>query len=200
MILPGLILGYGLWKADAFWNYYQFTNICAEQGGLVVFEKLEKGAGWASVNTAYDHNAKESAALMPNIGFYRAIKAKEPQPGSIEPGTLVDVRYLGGARVNNPSAFSVAPADLSKKIKYIEAAPLSQREHGNRITRSVLEIQDAEIRKTLIRHTNFTFHWRTIPVWHWFGPAGTTECPIPYPPRESVKSLVEQINELGFKD
>jgi hypothetical protein len=174
--LFGIVLLWFIWKADVFWNYYQFKQLCAAEGGLKVYEKLEKGKGW-EVQSLGDSLSKIYSHTIPNASFFRAKKGIGFPPSDVPIGNLVDIRYLGGPTLPM-SSYDVKAADLTVPITYRIVSDV-QRENNNRVSRFWFEVRETQAEKPRLRYTQFRFHWRSIPVWHWFGPSGTTGCPIP---------------------
>lgn len=205
LVAAWLLLGYLVWKADVIWNYVQFRQLCAEEGGLRVYEKLQKNVGWEQVTPrgfqakASEQEARWYLSRMPNINFFRVPKANDFPPPLIPVGTLVDVRYLGAPALPSTS-YSFHPADLSVQVIYQYDHDVDIRQkRGDRNARFWFEVREKETQKVMLRYTQFSFHWRTIPVWHWFGPTGTTGCPIPE--GRGIGSVdINRINETAFKD
>jgi hypothetical protein len=184
-----------VWKADVFWNYYEFKQLCAAEGGLKVYEKLEKGKGW-DLEQASEQVARSYLSRMPNIAFIRVPKANDSPPPLIAPGTLVDVRYLGAPALPTTS-YSFEAADAALPVSYrIYSDAIDEQD--SRITRFWFEVRAKNTEKPMLRYTQLRFPWRTIPVWHWFGPAGTTGCPLSEVGSEGLKDL-NLINETAFK-
>lgn len=195
IMLISVVALWFVWKADVFWNYYQFKQLCAAEGGLKVYEKLEKGRGWELTwPSADEQNARFYISRMSNIGFFRVPKANDFPPPAIAPDTLVDVRYLGGPTLPI-SSYSFQLADQAMPIKYQIATDVN-RENSEHVSRYSFEVKDKETKKVFIRNDQFRYNWRTIPVWHWFGPKGQTGCPLPGYGSEDVES----INKTAFKD
>ncbi len=203
MVAAWLLFGYLVWKADVFWNYYQFRQLCAAEGGLKVNEKLQKNVGWEEVvrpelgGQPGEQAARSYLSRMPDISFFRVPKANDFPPPLIPPGTLVDVRFLGAPALPTTS-YSFQVADLSIPVIY-QIHRDAKDEQDNRVTRFWFEVRERETQSVRLRYTQFRFHWRTIPVWHWFGPAGTTGCPVPEGTGKGLKDI-EQINGTAFKD
>lgn len=181
------------WKVDVFWNYYQFKQLCEAEGGLKVYEKLDKGRGW-TVDKLFDSEAKFYAHTLTNAGFFRAQGGVGFVPNGAKEKDLVDIRYLGGPTLPMTS-YNISIADLSQIITYKIFTGVG-RERSDRVTRYWFEVRDVATTKVMLRSDQFRYNWRTIPVWHWFGPAGQTGCPLPGYKSEDV----ELINTTAFKD
>lgn len=202
-IAVSLLLVYAVWKADVVWHYVQFKQLCVAEGGLQSFEPLRKGVGWERISASAQvvngkripHTSLQQALILtkaiPNIGFVRTLRyPNDPLPELGDDG-LMDVKYVTGTTYDAKVGFK--PADLSIPILYQYVSDSSWNA-DQRITRFVQEVRDAATQKVFLRNTQLEFHWRSIPVWHWFGPAGITGCPLVYPER----SRVEQIQSTAF--
>lgn len=101
--IPLLIMIYFF---DNIKGQYRFMQYCKTEGGLRVYEPLEKGVGWL----AKDYSDAKAAAQLKHVGFVRFIGFKGD-------GKEYDLRYLG----NNPQrdeSFDKVLSDLSKPIIY----------------------------------------------------------------------------------
>lgn len=94
-----------LFFAPNIYGYFRFKSYCASEGGLRVYEPLEKNVGWL----ADDYDAAHMAAQLQYVEFVRYTDKKDNK--------TYDLRYIG----NNPqrdSSFEKLPADESKKVIY----------------------------------------------------------------------------------
>lgn len=177
VVAGALVVGYFVWKADVLWNYFQFKQLCATAGGLKVHKKLQRGLGWEEVTFPSAQGAKYYSAID-GVGFVRFTRTKfDPFP-DLEVGALIDVTYLGGPTAVEGS-YSFRPADLSRPVVYQVSSkrvdPVPTQPRTNLISMTII---DAKTSNVLVTHNQFQFRWRTIPVWHWFGPGGTEGCPL----------------------
>lgn len=99
-IIPLLI---GLYFFGNIKGYYRFKHYCAKDGGLQVYESLEKGEGW----WAKDEYEARVAAVLEHVGFVRYFDKKQSK--------IYDLRYLGG----DPQLDSSFVTDLSDESKNI---------------------------------------------------------------------------------
>ncbi len=175
--LLGIVLLWFMWKADVFWNYYQFKQLCAAEGGMKVYEKLEKGKGWAQTKYPSFQGA-QSVSRYPGVGFVRHKRMEHDPLPELGLNAPIDIIYLGGPYAVLGS-YRVVPADLTKEVVYQTSSrlidPMPTQSRTNLIS---LEVKDAKTQAVLAAHNQFQFRWRTIPIWHWFGPAGTVGCPV----------------------
>jgi hypothetical protein len=145
---------------------------------LKVYEKLERGRGWEQ-KTFPSYQGARYYASMPNVGFVRFKRTEYDVLPELGVGAAVDVTYIGGATLPE-SSYTSSKADLTRPIKYfVEGDLLNPTPTQARTSRTTTSIVDAFNRKVLITQTQFQFRFRTIPVWHWFGPSGTVGCPLP---------------------
>lgn len=100
---PVLLL---MFFASNIYGYFRFKSYCANEGGLRVYEKLERNVGWM----ADDYDSAHMAAQLEYVEFVRYFDKKD--------GNTYDLRYLGGDPQDDTS-FEKKIADESKNIKYV---------------------------------------------------------------------------------
>lgn len=177
-ILISLTLLWFVWKADVFWHYYQFRQICAAEGGMQIMQPLKKNVGWEMQPPSSLQQALILTKAIPNMGFVRIKRgAYDPMP-ELGEGGLLDVKYVSGETYSAKVGFK--PADLNAPIVYQYFSDVN-REPDARISRFVQEVREVSTKKVLLRNTQLEFHWRSIAIWHWFGPSGRTGCPLVHP-------------------
>lgn len=101
-IIPLLI---GLYFFDNIKGYYRFKQYCAKEGGLRVYQPLEKSVGW----WADDYDSAHMAAQLKYVAFVRYRDKKD--------GKEYDLTYMGGDPQRD-SSFNKNSADQSKEIVY----------------------------------------------------------------------------------
>ena len=94
-----------LFFAPNIYGYFQFKSYCSSEGGLRVYEHLEKNVGW----WAKDYGDAHVAAQLKHVAFVRYKNMKD--------GNYYDLRYIGG-NPQHESSFEVNPADQDKAIMY----------------------------------------------------------------------------------
>jgi hypothetical protein len=195
-ILISLMLLWFVWKADVFWNYYQFKQLCAAEGGLKVYKKLERGRGWEQAKYSSFQGA-QSISRYPGVGFVRHKRTEHDPLPELGLNSPIDITYLGGP-YDVLVSYKVVPADLSREITYRKSSrlidPMPEQSRTNLIS---LELEDAKTLRLLVAHNQFQFRWRTIPIWHWFGPSGTTGCPIS---EQSAGQNIQLFDQSILKD
>ena len=75
-----------LFFAPNIYGYFRFKSYCSSEGGLRVYEQLEKNVGWL----AKDEYDARAVSQLKDIGFVRYIDKND--------GNEYDLRYTG----NNP--------------------------------------------------------------------------------------------------
>ncbi len=121
-------------------GYYTFKEYCEKEGGLTVYEPLEKNVGWL----AEDKDAAETALLLGNIDFVRYTD-KDTE-------ITYDMKYLGGD-TEKESSFLVSVSDMEKPVIY----------HWNYVGREVpdelrLYISGYEIKNIKTQRSNVRYH------------------------------------------
>lgn len=102
-IIPLLI---GLLFFSNIKGYYRFKSYCENEGGLRVYEKLERNVGW----WAKDKYDARAAALLDGVGFVRYTDKGD--------GKTYDIKYIGGDPQEEKS-FEKLVSDKSKSIIYV---------------------------------------------------------------------------------
>lgn len=97
MSIPVVIL---LFFSSNIYGYFRFKHYCATEGGLKVYEKIERNVGWLAESRALAGNA----AMIDGVLFGRYQDRRE--------NIMYDVKYIGGDIRNESSyLFSVASDD-----------------------------------------------------------------------------------------
>lgn len=86
-------------------GYYRFKNYCSSEGGLHVYEKLEKNVAW----WAKDKYEARELAILPEVGqvFFKDESNK----------FTYELKYTGGS-FQSESSYSVTSADYDKEVRY----------------------------------------------------------------------------------
>lgn len=100
--IPILIL---LFFSTNIYGYFRFKSYCSSEGGLRVYEQLQKNVGW----WAKDKYEAHVAAQLKYVGFVRYTDEKD--------GNTYDVRFIG-KDPQRDSSFEKLPADQSKSTVY----------------------------------------------------------------------------------
>lgn len=81
LVIPSLI---GLYFFDNIKGYYRFKQYCEKEGGLRVYQPLEKNVGWL----AEDQEQAKAASLLEYVDYVRYTDKYDEN--------TYDLRYLGG--------------------------------------------------------------------------------------------------------
>jgi hypothetical protein len=100
--IPILIL---LFFSSNIYGYFRFKHYCSTEGGLRVYEKLERNVGWF----AKDKYDAQVAAQLSGVGFVRYRDQKN--------GNFYDLIYKGGNPTKD-SSFEKKLADHSLAVVY----------------------------------------------------------------------------------
>ncbi len=85
-------------------GYYTFKEYCEKEGGLKVYEPLEKNVGWL----ADDKSSAMSASLLGDISFVRFFDKN---------GSAFDVKYIGGSN-QSESSYQIISSENIDQPKY----------------------------------------------------------------------------------
>ncbi len=124
-------------------GYFRFKHYCEAEGGLRVYEKLERNMGW----WAKDKNYAQIAALVNGVGF---VRYKD------ENGNLFDLRYLGG-NSQDDNSFETLPANEINNLIYRFEYINGNLPNEIRLGRSGFEISDYTSNKILARFYMFGY-------------------------------------------
>lgn len=105
-IVAIIFIGVGFFFASNIYGYFRFKSYCSNEGGLRVYEPLEKNVGWFAKDK---YDAMQAAGYLKYVGF---VRYKDE-----EDGNTYDLRYLGGD-AQYDWAFEKKPSDESKPLVY----------------------------------------------------------------------------------
>ena len=104
-VLIAIPIVISLFFSSNIYNYFRFKSYCSDEGGLRVYEKLEKNIGLM----ADDYDSAHMAAQLKYIDFVRYKEKKD--------GLFYDLRYIGG-EPQSINSYSKVLADESKHTLY----------------------------------------------------------------------------------
>ena len=133
-----------LFFAPNIYGYFRFKSYCSSEGGLRVYEQLEKNVGWL----AKDEYDARAVSQLKDIGFVRYIDKND--------GNEYDLRYTG----NNPqrdSSFEKKLADSSKSVEYIWNNIGDFLKDELRLKKSGYEILDIKDKRVLAGYYSFYY-------------------------------------------
>ena len=105
MIWMAILVLLLVYFSENIYGYYRFKQYCWNEGGLRVYEKLEKNEIWL----ADDKFSAKSIAIIPYVGISKFLNEKNNQ--------LYDVFFLGG-KINKRSSYSIKPSGNDQPVKY----------------------------------------------------------------------------------
>lgn len=133
-----------LWYfSDNIKGYYTFKEYCEKEGGLRVYEPLEKNVGWL----ADDKYSARAASLLGDIDFVRYTDKN---------GVAYDVKYLGGDPQKD-SSFSVVVSDSEKTVKYQWNRIFKKIPNELRLSFSGYEVINFENKNTSVRYYTISY-------------------------------------------
>jgi hypothetical protein len=139
--IPLVIL---LFFASNIKGYYHFKSMCEQEGGLRVYEKLEKNVGW----WAKDKYDARVVALLTGVGFVRFTDKKD--------GQIYDINYLGGA-MNEDSSYEIVISDQLQEVRYRWNSISLFSDDAKRLKKSGYEILDERSGKKVAGYYSFYF-------------------------------------------
>lgn len=139
-----IVLLIGLYFAENIKGQVRFMQYCWKEGGLKVYEPLERNVGWE----AEDFYRAKQSAIIDGVGFVRFFDEKKEE--------YIDVVHIGGS-VQRDSSFSIAPADLNKPITYKWVSGLDYVAGELRLNRLYDEVKSKESHKLLVRYNSFSY-------------------------------------------
>ncbi len=87
-------------------GYYRFKQYCEVEGGLRVYEPLEKNVGWL----AQDEYAAKQAAFFSGVGFVRYTDKAN--------GKTYDVKYIGG-KPQRDESYIKEDSNEAQVVRYV---------------------------------------------------------------------------------
>ena len=132
----------GIYFSDNIKGYFKFKHLCETEGGLKVYEKLERNVGW-------EVERKRNAyvpAYYENVAFVRfQDKSKK-----------IDIKYKEGPREFRKS-FDFIDADLSLKTKYKYIYEDKRLDDRLLVSRTVFKVIDIESASTALEFVSFGY-------------------------------------------
>lgn len=147
IVITVIFLSIGLIFASNIYGYFRFKSYCSNEGGLHIYEQLEKNVGW----WAKDYDAAHVAAQLRHVAFVRY--------KDVRSGNSYDLRYLGG-NPQHENSFEVLPSDESKPITYKwNYNPHIDMLSGSNVTLSKYEVLNFKDDRVLVSFNMFGFSW-----------------------------------------
>ena len=104
-----LLLGW--YFADNFKGYYRFKALCSEQGGLKVYQPLERDVGWFTDRSFND------ARYMASFEAVAFVRYRDKDDG-LWYDLYRDATYRTPMNKGNNTGYRPDPADMSKPVIY----------------------------------------------------------------------------------
>lgn len=139
-----VVLLIGLYFAENIKGQVRFMQYCWKEGGLKVYEPLERDVGWE----AEDYYYAKNAASIDGVGFVRFYDKKQD--------AYMDVTYVGG-NVHRDTSYRADPADLEKSIQYTWESGLEYIAGELRLIRLYQRVRRESDRKLLVRYNSFSY-------------------------------------------
>ncbi|TCS32442.1 hypothetical protein EDC30_1236 [Paucimonas lemoignei] len=183
-IFLGVVAVYGLCTYDAYKTYYDYRQLCVRDGGLQLFQKVERNVGWS----AEDLNvAKGYQRLLKDLAFVRAPNAN---------GEMVDVTYKGVGVWGADASYNMPGADFSKPVRYHINVTTQQEKESSRIHKGIVTVTDLKTGKVAYQWNQYSFYWRHTdqPIRSLLVPSGVIRCP-----RSDTLPNFNEINARTYK-
>ena len=144
-ILVAIPLLIGLIFFENIKGYFRFQWYCSNEGGLKVYEKLEKNVGWM----AEDYYTALEVFLLEDVKFVRFSDKKNKE-------LKHDLYYKGGKRRSRDS-YETREVDSSQKVKYVWTWVIQRIETELRLEKFSTEILDYETGNLLVGNYHFIY-------------------------------------------
>lgn len=122
------------------YGYFQFKSYCASEGGLRVYEQLEKNVGWQTD----DYESAQMAAQINHVAFVRYNDKKD--------GNSYDLKFIGGYPINEKT-FDKKPADEKRPVKYKYEDKNQNYKNELRLRKSSVIVTDVNTSKILVSYS-----------------------------------------------
>lgn len=152
-----------LYFAPNIYGYYRFKSICEKEGGLKVFQLLQRGVGW-----------RTTVGLSQNPVAYFSAEYSRYQN---KEGVLSDIRLISEKKSQYfDRDFKISVAESSKSPVYEYRESYEKVSNETRLLVTKTEVLDVATRSTLVIYKTFSYETfeqdRTL-----LGAASASSCP-----------------------
>jgi len=134
-----------IYNADSYYDRYRFAQLCKNEGGTRVYEKVEKNAGWEMEKSRT--NDWSHYLDFDNIGFVRFINKE---------GKAFDATKHPLPKPRLASEYIIRDADESIPVRYTYKIII---ENKRRTHKEQIQIIDNFSKNIVVTHTYFSFGW-----------------------------------------
>lgn len=138
VVILGWIFG------DNLQGYNRYQDYCKKEGGLRVFQELERDVGWFASDV---HEARTAAALS----HVRFVRYREQQTSE-----EYDLRYIGGP-LGLSSSYRAEKADISAEPIYVFRSVSEFIPQERRLRRWGNEVVDIRSNRVVASYFSFTY-------------------------------------------
>jgi hypothetical protein len=155
----GIALAIGLYFSENIRGYYRFKEICAKEGGLKVYQPLEKGVGWQIPNSCKECKEKYVDGFPGALSEVKFIRLN--QRDTLE---LVD-RYKDTTKPKNTyDPYKEAVADMSDPVRYELREKRTNVWNEIRLSVDQFEVVDLRVNQVVVAYKdysyrNFSYDW-----------------------------------------
>lgn len=142
LLIPLLI---GLYFAENIKGQIRFMQYCWKEGGLKVYEPLERDVGW----WAEDLESAKAIASRHPVAFVRYRDDEGDGKG-------YDVRYIGGS-FRDESSYQISPADYENPIELFSKFYFVRMENELRLSKKKYEVYSFEKNELLAGYYVFVY-------------------------------------------
>ena len=145
MIWMAILVLLLVYFSENIYGYYRFKQYCWNEGGLRVYQKLEKNVGWLA-------NNKRTAMVAAQLDYIPFVR----YPVKKENNRFYDIRYIGGHPGKKASYLEVE-SNMEIPVKYKWVFTSGRLDNELRLTRQMDEIIDIKNGKPLIVFKKFSY-------------------------------------------
>ncbi len=165
----GLILLVALYFASNIRGYYRFKEICVRDGGVRVYQPLERDVGWTVGRGRMQDTGMP--VVFPEVAFARYRNEED--------GQWYDVYRVPKVKVGD-DGFAQQPADLSKPVVYEYRSRNQDLKDELRMSATSKEVIDLRNSKVAATYTTFGYSQFEPSNTLLAAPSGS-ECPEDFP-------------------
>lgn len=165
------------WVSDIPIGYYQFKQMCKEEGGLRSYSVVEPNVGWLAKT---ESNAEYIVSHYPSVPFARF---------SSSDGAWHDVIYKGG-NPNWGQSYEKKLANEKVGVGYRLDYLFGKVGNAIRLNKADVQLIDVRTDKIVFKVSSFVFYW-TVPENTFLGKSGVAVCPDSKEEHSSIISFLK---------
>jgi hypothetical protein len=134
-------------------GYYRFKEICQKEGGLRVYQPLEKGVGWrVRIECSSCKEGYRDQSIYPTFDGVAFLRFRDESSGALMDKILIPPTQLRGQYTEKRTL-----ADLSKPVIYEYIEIRKNVANETRLTSSEFQVIDQRSGKIVVTNKDFSY-------------------------------------------